>query len=416
MSEQLLTGESLRKAFARTMALDNATVAVDRGEIVAVTGPSGSGKSTLMLCLAGVLRPESGRVTYSGVRLDELGEADRARLRRREFGLVLQFGQLLSELTVTENVALPLLLGGHPHLRLIPTSVTPTWWQILSICVVVVALVGWLGWRAARPAAIVPLPTVRQVPESAPRPWGIVPVVVALVGFGITFGLQVDSTALLLVVVALAAVGLMLLGPPMAFGAGRYVAQRATSATALLGSRRLMSDPRAAGRASAPIAVVGLVMGGVGLVFAMLIIGGTLEPFYLVSVVLVVVLVFLALVLVAFALAVHGVESLATHRRQTAALAAAGVPAAVVERSLIAEALIVALPAATVGVVLGSLPLLCFAALQNYEAGFVPLGAFLTAAALAVTWAVVALAVVVAVQLVRPWLRQAMDPENLRTA
>ncbi len=78
--------------------------------MVAITGPSGSGKSTLLLCLAGVLRPDAGEVTYVGTRLDRMRAKDCTRLRRREFGLVLQFGQLVPELSAVENVALPLLL------------------------------------------------------------------------------------------------------------------------------------------------------------------------------------------------------------------------------------------------------------------------------------------------------------------
>lgn len=109
----LLDAQSMRKSFGRTEALRGASVSVAAGEVVAITGPSGSGKSTLLLCAAGVLRPESGRVTYDGQLLDNLGEADRSRLRRRDFGLVLQFGQLVPELTAVQNVALPLLLDRH---------------------------------------------------------------------------------------------------------------------------------------------------------------------------------------------------------------------------------------------------------------------------------------------------------------
>lgn len=83
-----------------------------RGELVAVTGPSGSGKSTLLLCLAGILRPDSGQVWFDGERVDTASEADRARLRRTRFGVLFQFGQLVPELTAEENVALPLLLAG----------------------------------------------------------------------------------------------------------------------------------------------------------------------------------------------------------------------------------------------------------------------------------------------------------------
>lgn len=109
----LVQARSLRKSFAQTEALRGVSMEVGAGEVVAITGPSGSGKSTLLLCLAGILRPESGEVGYDGQRLDLLGEVERTRLRRREMGVVLQFGQLVPELTVVQNVVLPLLLDRH---------------------------------------------------------------------------------------------------------------------------------------------------------------------------------------------------------------------------------------------------------------------------------------------------------------
>jgi putative ABC transport system ATP-binding protein len=75
-------------------------------------GPSGSGKSTLLHCLAGILVPNSGEVYFDDLRLDQMREVERSRLRRDRFGFVFQFGQLVPELTAEENVALPLLLGG----------------------------------------------------------------------------------------------------------------------------------------------------------------------------------------------------------------------------------------------------------------------------------------------------------------
>lgn len=109
----LLQAHAVRKSFARTEALRGVSAEINAGETVAITGPSGSGKSTLLLCLAGILRPEAGEVTYVGQRLDVLGEAERTRLRRREMGVVLQFGQLVPELTAVQNVVLPLLLEKH---------------------------------------------------------------------------------------------------------------------------------------------------------------------------------------------------------------------------------------------------------------------------------------------------------------
>jgi putative ABC transport system ATP-binding protein len=110
---RLLTGRGLRKSFGPTPALRGMDLSVDAGEVLAVMGPSGSGKSTLLHCLAGILTPDAGEVTFDGRRVDQLPDRERSRLRRAEFGFVFQFGQLVPELPVLENVALPLLLGGR---------------------------------------------------------------------------------------------------------------------------------------------------------------------------------------------------------------------------------------------------------------------------------------------------------------
>ncbi|MFD3560876.1 ABC transporter ATP-binding protein [Streptomyces sp. NPDC058686] len=108
----LLTAHDLHKAYGPTPALDGASFAIHPGEIVAVMGPSGSGKSTLLHCLAGIVTPDAGTITYDGRDLTAMSDAERSALRRSEFGFVFQFGQLVPELTCAENVALPLRLTG----------------------------------------------------------------------------------------------------------------------------------------------------------------------------------------------------------------------------------------------------------------------------------------------------------------
>ncbi|MFJ8465248.1 ABC transporter ATP-binding protein [Streptomyces swartbergensis] len=113
----LLSGSGLTKTHGRTPALRGASVDLHVGEVLAVTGASGSGKSTLLHCLAGIVRPDEGSVTYDGRRLEDLPEKRLSELRRTEFGVVFQFGQLIPELTALDNVALPLLLAGTDRAR-----------------------------------------------------------------------------------------------------------------------------------------------------------------------------------------------------------------------------------------------------------------------------------------------------------
>lgn len=109
----LLTATGLKKSYGRAaQALRGASVDLHVGEILAVTGASGSGKSTLLHCLAGIVRPDEGSVSYGQERLDRMPEARLSELRRTDFGVVFQFGQLIPELTALDNVALPLLLAG----------------------------------------------------------------------------------------------------------------------------------------------------------------------------------------------------------------------------------------------------------------------------------------------------------------
>jgi putative ABC transport system ATP-binding protein len=100
-------------AYRRTIALRGVSLTVDPGEVVAVTGPSGGGKSTLLHAASGILRPQSGMVRLLGQDLTALDPGERTKLRRRRVGIVLQFGQLVPELSALENVALPLLLDDH---------------------------------------------------------------------------------------------------------------------------------------------------------------------------------------------------------------------------------------------------------------------------------------------------------------
>ena len=149
-------------SYGRDLALAGASMEVAVGERVAVTGPSGSGKSTLLLCLAGVLQPQSGDVEVMGRDLTRLDDAARTRLRRREIGLVLQFGQLVPELTVAQNVAFPLLLDSSGRAQ--AESAARHWLDRLGVAALADARPGALSGgeqqRVAIARALVTSPTL----------------------------------------------------------------------------------------------------------------------------------------------------------------------------------------------------------------------------------------------------------------
>jgi ABC-type lipoprotein export system ATPase subunit len=93
-----------------TVALAPTDCEIHAAQLVALTGPSGSGKSTLLYLLAGLDDPTTGSVSWPGI-------GDREQLRPSKLAMIFQGPSLLAPLTVAENVALPLILGGVPHPR-----------------------------------------------------------------------------------------------------------------------------------------------------------------------------------------------------------------------------------------------------------------------------------------------------------
>ncbi|MCH0540005.1 ABC transporter ATP-binding protein [Streptomyces sp. MUM 203J] len=93
-------------------AVRDVDLTVRPGEFVAVTGPSGAGKSTLLHLLGGLQRPDSGSIRLDGESTDSYSEARWAVARRRSIGVVFQFFNLVSDLSVADNVELPALLAG----------------------------------------------------------------------------------------------------------------------------------------------------------------------------------------------------------------------------------------------------------------------------------------------------------------
>ncbi|GGL53547.1 ABC transporter ATP-binding protein [Planomonospora parontospora] len=109
--------DGVQKVYGRgsgtVTALAGVTAAFGRGTLTAVMGPSGSGKSTFLHCAAGLDRPTSGSVRFSGEEITQLDEVALTKLRRERIGFIFQSFNLLPSLDVVQNITLPLKLAGR---------------------------------------------------------------------------------------------------------------------------------------------------------------------------------------------------------------------------------------------------------------------------------------------------------------
>ena len=112
----LITMQGVKKVFLteelETHALSNIHLKIDRGEFVSIAGPSGCGKSTLLSILGLLDSPTAGEYKLNGKPVSTLGLSDRTRIRNREIGFIFQSFNLIGDLTVYENVELPLTYRG----------------------------------------------------------------------------------------------------------------------------------------------------------------------------------------------------------------------------------------------------------------------------------------------------------------
>jgi putative ABC transport system ATP-binding protein len=106
-----------RTDMVETVALDDVSFTIQKGEFVAIMGPSGSGKSTLMHILGALDRPTSGTYILDGENVENLSDDELADIRNRKIGFVFQAFNLLPRTTTLKNVMLPMIYAGIPKLE-----------------------------------------------------------------------------------------------------------------------------------------------------------------------------------------------------------------------------------------------------------------------------------------------------------
>jgi putative ABC transport system ATP-binding protein len=118
MNESLIVLEGIKKVFytdeVETHALSDIHLEIRKGEYVAIAGPSGCGKTTLLSILGLLDSPTEGNYTLDNQPVSRLSASDRARVRNRQIGFIFQAFNLIGDLTVYENVELPLTYRGMP--------------------------------------------------------------------------------------------------------------------------------------------------------------------------------------------------------------------------------------------------------------------------------------------------------------
>lgn len=303
--------------------------------------------------------------------------------------------------------------GGAASVRLVPTTVAPSWWQMGLVVLGVTALGLAVGLLASRQMVITPLGVARRQTPPPPRPWGTLLLLAGLVGGSLAVnGANRSgpvSQVIALAAVAFAVLGILSLAPWFAYRAGRFVLGRTASPSMTLAAGRIVAEPYTVGRAAAAVGGIALISGGAGTLLDHIVTRTDGDPFYRVSYLLVALLLLIALLMVVGTLVVQSVESLLDRKRSIAALAALGTSPSELERAQFAEIALATMPVAAAGALIGS-------ATMNIPTLFSPLSLALQVVTIAVTLGVLWLAAELAVRATRPWVRRATAVDNLRTA
>ena len=113
----MLEARNIEKSFGRgsasVKAINGISISIENGIFYSIIGKSGSGKTTLLRLLSGLLKPDSGEILYDGLSMTDWDEGERQSFRRKKIGLVFQDFKLFPELSVKENILLPMLLDGR---------------------------------------------------------------------------------------------------------------------------------------------------------------------------------------------------------------------------------------------------------------------------------------------------------------
>jgi hypothetical protein len=348
--------------------------------------------------------------------------------------------------TVDHTVTPPsdIVTYGSPYegWRLIPTSVTPAWWQTVAVVVLVAAAGVVTGSLSSRHLIASPLGVSRSVRQPAPRPWGLLLVAAGLGAMAFVmsgaafvmsgaFGLDLGRQTADVVMVGLMLVGLLLvvlgglaLGPWVAFRSGQRAARRTSDPATLIAAGHLVSDPRPAGRAAAAVGAIGIASGMAAVYETFYYAGGLtvvnnsgIDP-SVISFALVGAAIILVLLVTASTLAVHAAESLVDRRRVFAALVAAGTPVSVLRDALRREAMLAAMPLSVGGVLTGAIVAGAGAVMLVRSTGLFatnPAGLLFVFGQVALTIGMTWAAIYLAIGSVAPRLLQVTAPANLRT-
>ncbi|MCW2839363.1 MAG: hypothetical protein JWR55_846 [Aeromicrobium sp.] len=289
----------------------------------------------------------------------------------------------------------------------VPTSGPPHAWHMVVVVLAVAVAGTSVGWWASRTVLASPLGVTRRESRPAPRPWGFLLVLAAVLMIPPALDESGGTTFLPFVAIGLVVLAPVTLAPWVAHAVARRVAARTDRASSLLAAQRIIAAPGAAGRAAAAIGGIALVGGGV--VGFYLDVRGNEDSTYAAGAILVAAALLVGLAVAAGSMAVHSVESLLDRRREVAFLAASGMLESELQAAARREITMVALPLAVVGSAAGAVtvPLL-----DGPQVGDVVLALVL---GVGVVTTLIWVASALAVRAVRPWARRASSPLNLRT-